>query len=66
MRQAFILCGGLGSRLGSLTAATPKPLLEIDGQPFMELLVSELGRHGFTDVILLAAFHSEQVEDYAN
>lgn len=65
MRQAFILCGGLGSRLGSLTAATPKPLLDIDGQPFMELLVNELGRHGFTDVILLAAFHSEQIEDYA-
>jgi NDP-sugar pyrophosphorylase family protein len=27
--QAVILCGGLGSRLGALTAQTPKPLLPI-------------------------------------
>lgn len=65
MRQAFILCGGLGSRLGGLTATTPKPLLDINGQPFIELLVAELGRHGFSDVILLAAFFSEQIEEYA-
>lgn len=27
IRQAVILCGGLGTRLGTLTAKTPKPLL---------------------------------------
>jgi D-glycero-D-manno-heptose 1,7-bisphosphate phosphatase len=65
LRQAFILCGGLGSRLGALTASTPKPLLEVAGLPFLENLVGELGRHGILDVILLAAFHSPRVEEYA-
>lgn len=65
MQQALILCGGLGSRLGALTENTPKPLLEVAGQPFLETLMAELGRHGFRDIVLLAAFHSAQIEDYA-
>lgn len=63
--QAFILCGGLGSRLGSLTAATPKPLLPVAGHPFLDVLLFELGRHGIRDIVLLAAFESEQVASYA-
>lgn len=65
MEQAFVLCGGLGSRLGPLTADTPKPLLEVAGQPFLEYLVGELGRHGFRNVVLLAAFKSAQIEEFA-
>ena len=54
----MILCGGSGTRLGSLTAATPKPLLTLDGRPFLDVLLHELGRHGVTDVVLLAAFEA--------
>lgn len=63
-RQALVLCGGLGSRLGALTQATPKPLLPVAGRPFMDVLLFELGRHGFRDVILLAAFQSDSVAAY--
>lgn len=62
--QALILCGGLGSRLGSLTATTPKPLLPVKGRPFLDVLLYELGRHGILDVILLAAFESQKIADY--
>ncbi len=65
IHQAFILCGGLGTRLGALTAATPKPLLEVANVPFLEVLIEELGRHGFTRVTLLAGHLGEQVEAYA-
>ena len=61
----MILCGGLGTRLGALTAETPKPLLDVAGQPFLDVLLFELGRHGFDDVVLLAAFRSEKIEAYA-
>ena len=64
LRQAMILCGGSGTRLGSLTAATPKPLLTVGGRPFLDVLLHELGRHGITDVVLLAAFEAEQVDQY--
>ncbi|AWN38749.1 haloacid dehalogenase [Methylobacterium radiodurans] len=60
----MILCGGLGTRLGALTAETPKPLLSVAGRPFLDTLLFELGRHGFEEVVLLAAFRSEKIEAY--
>lgn len=53
LRQAVIVAGGRGSRLGALAAETPKPLLEVGGRPFVEHLLFELGRFGIEDVLLL-------------
>jgi D,D-heptose 1,7-bisphosphate phosphatase len=65
IRQAVILCGGLGTRLGALTASTPKPLLPIGGVPFLDVLLFELGRYGLKHVVLLAGFSADQLADYA-
>src|SRR5215470_11026805 len=65
IRQAVILCGGVGSRLGDLTAHQPKPLLEIDAAPFLDVLLFELARHGVRRVLLLAGFEAHQIVDYA-
>lgn len=65
VRQAVILCGGMGTRLGELTANTPKPLLEIAGTPFMETLVREVGRSGIRRFLLLAGHLAGQVEAFA-
>lgn len=65
IRQALILCGGLGTRLGALTATTPKPLLEVAGVPFLDVLVEELGRHQFDRILLLAGHFADQIENYA-
>ena len=65
IRQAAILCGGLGSRLGALTADTPKPLLPVDGNPFLDVLLFELARHGVTRVLLLAGHAAQRIADYA-
>ncbi len=64
IRQAVVPCGGLGTRLGDLTARTPKALVPIAGQPFLDVLVEELGRHGFDRVLLLAGHLAQEVEDY--
>ncbi len=63
--QAIILCGGLGTRLGELTAHTPKPLLSVAGRPFLEILLSEIGRYGFDRVLLLAGFEGRQIAEFA-
>jgi D,D-heptose 1,7-bisphosphate phosphatase len=63
VRQAIILVGGKGTRLGALTSSTPKPLLELaPGVRFLDLLLEQFARHGFTDIVLLAGHLGDQVE----
>lgn len=59
--QAVVLVGGLGTRLGVLTASTPKPLLPVAGRPFLDYLIAELARHGFTRIVLLAGYLGSQM-----
>lgn len=65
IRQAVILCGGLGTRLASLTQETPKPLLPVDETPFLQILIQEITRYGITRFLLLAAYKSEQFQAFA-
>lgn len=58
--QAVILAGGLGTRLGELTRAVPKPLPPVNGTPFIAHLINNLRRLGFMDVVLLVGCFSEQ------
>ncbi|MDF2116098.1 HAD-IIIA family hydrolase [Roseiarcaceae bacterium H3SJ34-1] len=63
--QVAILCGGLGTRLGALTASVPKPLLPVGDMPFLDHLLFEVARFGFRDILLLAHFQSEAVQRFA-
>ena len=62
--QCAILLGGLGTRLGELGKARPKPLLTVDGAPFVEVLISEARRRGFERFLLLAGHRSEMVSAF--
>jgi D,D-heptose 1,7-bisphosphate phosphatase len=64
-RQAAILVGGFGTRLGALTQSCPKPLLDIAGEPFLGRLMRHLVRFGCNDFLLLAGYLSEQIEAFA-
>jgi len=63
VRQCAVLVGGLGTRLGHLTASTPKPLLPCGDRPFLGWLLRELVRFGVSDFVLLAGYLSEQIAD---
>lgn len=64
VRQAIILVGGAGKRLGHLTMNTPKPLMPIDNDVvFLDLVIKELARQGFSEVVLLAGYLSEQIQE---
>ncbi|HEY6430400.1 MAG TPA: HAD-IIIA family hydrolase [Acetobacteraceae bacterium] len=62
IRQCAILAGGLGTRLGTITAATPKPVLDIGGRPFLAWLMQELLRFGIDEFLLLTGHLSNAVE----
>ena len=61
--QAVVLIGGLGTRLGVLTRDVPKPLLDVDGRPFLEYVVAHLARFGVTEILLLAGYHGALVRE---
>ena len=63
--QCAVLVGGLGTRLGSLTARTPKPILPCGDRPFLAWLLREFVRFGVTDFLLLTGHLSEEVEKIA-
>lgn len=64
-RQCAVLVGGLGTRLGPLTADTPKPLLDCGGRPFLAWVMRELCRFGIERFVLLAGYKPERVEAFA-
>jgi len=62
--QTVILCGGLATRLSSLTKDTPKSMIQIKSKPFLEYQIEELKRHSITDIVLCVGYLSDQIEKY--
>ena len=58
-----ILAGGLGQRLGERTAHTPKPLVEVAGEPFLLHQLRLLAAHGAVRVVLCVGYLGEMIED---
>lgn len=59
--RALIMAGGYGTRLGGLTADTPKPMLPVAGRPILERIVLHLVGHGITRMTLAVHYLSEQI-----
>jgi len=62
--QAAILCGGLGTRLRPLTDKTPKPMVPVNGKPFLEYLLVQLRENGIKEVILMTGYLGEQISQF--
>ena len=43
----FILCGGMGTRLGEGASGPPKPMLDVGGKPMLLHVMGWYGRFGF-------------------
>ncbi len=61
--QAVFLVGGTGSRLGALTTETPKPILSVGGRPFLDYLLDEASRYGFSRALLLCGYRSDDIRN---
>ena len=58
--ELVILVGGRGARLGNITNLTHKPLIEIDGKPFLDILLSKIIRHNFKKIYLLCSYKQKK------
>lgn len=61
MPPVCILAGGLGSRLGEAVKDTPKPLLQVAGQPFLMHQLRLLSRWGARTVVLCVGYLGERI-----
>ena len=62
--KALILAAGRGERMRPLTDHTPKPLLEVRGQPLMQWSMQALAAGGFTDFVINTAWLGEKISAY--
>ena len=61
---ALILAGGKGERLRPLTDTLPKPMVPVGGKPILWHQVQWLKEAGVTDVVFLAGYRWEAIQDY--
>ncbi len=59
-----ILAGGLGKRLRPLTSDRPKPMIQINNTPIIELQVKWLKKFGITDIIVLVGHLREKIKHH--
>ncbi len=62
--QAVILAGGAGTRLQPFTLNSPKPMIKVNGKPFLEHLILHLKDNGIKEVIILTGYLGEKIEKY--
>ncbi len=66
MLPVVILCGGKGTRLQPITDECPKPLVPVDGRPFLSYLLERLEAEGAEEVILSTGYLAEQVDTFVD
>jgi NDP-sugar pyrophosphorylase family protein len=62
--KAFVLCGGLGTRLRAVLNDRPKSMALVAGVPFLQLLLERVRSQGMDQVILGTGYMAEQIEDF--
>ncbi|CAN5892776.1 NDP-sugar synthase [soil metagenome] len=61
--RAFMLCAGLSTRLGSLGAERPKPMLPVCGYPILAYGISNLVAHGVRDIVINTHHRADVIRD---
>jgi mannose-1-phosphate guanylyltransferase len=61
--KAVILVGGLGTRLRPLTCNTPKPMIPLVNQPFIEHTIETLRDQGIDEVILAVQYLADRFRE---
>lgn len=62
--DVLILCGGIGSRLAKVVNDRPKPMAEINHQPFLDILIDSFTSFGLRRFVLCTGYMSKVIQDY--
>jgi len=62
--KVVILAGGFGTRLKSIVKDVPKPMADIGGVPFIELLILNMIKYGAEEFIICVSHKKEVIIEY--
>jgi NDP-sugar pyrophosphorylase family protein len=62
--QAVIMAGGLGKRLRPLTDKVPKPMVPVNGRPFLEYELRLLKENGIDELVLCVNYLADSILGY--
>lgn len=61
---AVIMAGGRGERLRPLTDTMPKPLVEIAGEPLIDIMTRRLVSHGFKEIWVTVHYLATEIKEH--
>jgi D-glycero-alpha-D-manno-heptose 1-phosphate guanylyltransferase len=64
LMEAIILAGGFGTRLREVVPDLPKPMAPVAGRPFLEILLAQLLKSGFSHAVLALGYRAEVIQDH--
>lgn len=62
--DVYILCGGLGKRLKSVTKNKPKPMVKVGNKAFLDIIIDHMAGFGFRRFILGIGYKTEVFKKY--
>ena len=64
MPTCVVMAGGLGKRLGAITKNVPKPIIKINGKPFLYYLLQNLTRQKFVNFQFLLSYKNLKIKNF--
>jgi dTDP-glucose pyrophosphorylase len=64
LHRAAVLAAGKGTRMGKLTAHTPKPMLPVHGKPMLAHILQRLSDAGMNEFLLIVGHGGETIQSY--
>ncbi|HYO81267.1 MAG TPA: sugar phosphate nucleotidyltransferase [Bryobacteraceae bacterium] len=64
VEKAIVLAAGRGTRMGTLTADLPNPMLPVDGRPMLEHILERLSKAGIRRVLLVVGYRRETIIEH--
>jgi dTDP-glucose pyrophosphorylase len=61
---AVVMAGGFGTRLRPLTVDTPKPMLQVNGRPMLEISIEKLKSHGAKRIFISTHYLPEKITSH--
>ena len=66
IERALIMAAGLGQRMRPVTLKTPKPLVTVNGERFIDNQMAALHAAGIYDVVMVVGYLAEQFRELEN